>query len=73
MLGANLTNLFTGGHRVEDSSNGKNRFYWGALDYQWYPEACMSSGGFNTVQDFITPKYSPMASNEDGQSLDLCR
>ena len=43
------------------------RFYWGALDFMWYPEACWSRDGFATVQDFIDPKYPPMRADEDGQ------
>jgi hypothetical protein len=44
------------------------RFYWGSLDFMWYPEACWSNTGFVTVQDFITPKYGPMRADEDGQT-----
>jgi hypothetical protein len=44
------------------------RFYWGDLDFKWYPEASWSSTGFATVQDLITPKYAPMRADEDGQS-----
>jgi hypothetical protein len=43
------------------------RFYWGALDYQWYPEACRSSSGFETVQNFIDPKNNPMQDWQDGE------
>ncbi len=44
------------------------RFYWGSLDFMWYPEACWSNKGFATVQDFIDPKYPPMKADQDGQS-----
>jgi hypothetical protein len=44
------------------------RFYWGSLDFKWYPEACWSKDGFSTVQDFITPKYLPMNAAQDGDS-----
>jgi hypothetical protein len=44
------------------------RFYWGALDFMWYPEACWSRDGFATVQHFIDPKYPPMRADEDGQA-----
>ena len=42
------------------------RFYWGALDFQWYPEACWSADGFESVQKFIKPRWKPMSANEDG-------
>jgi hypothetical protein len=44
------------------------RFYWGDLDFKWYPEASWSLSGFASVQDLITPKYAPMKADEDGQS-----
>jgi hypothetical protein len=44
------------------------RFFWGSLDFMWYPEACWSSGSFVTVQNLIDPKYPPMKPDEDGQS-----
>jgi hypothetical protein len=44
------------------------RFYWGDLDFKWYPEASWSLTGYATVQDLITPKYAPMRADEDGQS-----
>jgi hypothetical protein len=44
------------------------RFYWGDLDFRWYPEASWSLDGFATVQDLIDPKYGPMDATEDGQS-----
>lgn len=43
------------------------RFYWGSLDFMWYPEASWSNTGYATVQDLITPKYPPMRADEDGQ------
>jgi len=43
------------------------RFYWGSLDFMWYPEACWSSDGFVTVQHLIDPKYPPMKIDEDGE------
>jgi hypothetical protein len=44
------------------------RFYWGDLDFRWYPEASWSRAGFASVQDLIDPKYDPMDATEDGQS-----
>ncbi len=48
------------------------RFYFGANDFQWYPEACWShvtrASGFQTVQDFIKPRWAPMNANEDGET-----
>ena len=43
------------------------KFYWGSLDFQWYPEASWNNTGYVTVRDFITPKYPPMRADEDGQ------
>jgi hypothetical protein len=43
------------------------RFYWGDLDFRWYPEASWSLAGFASVQDLITPRYAPMSAQEDGQ------
>lgn len=42
------------------------RFYWGALDFQWYPEACWSAEGFETVEKFIKPRWRPMSAGSDG-------
>jgi hypothetical protein len=42
------------------------RFYWGEYDFQWYPEACWSREGFETVQKFIKPRWDPMKATEDG-------
>lgn len=44
-----------------------NRFYWGDLDFKWYPEMCWSVTGFNTVTDFIVPRYAPMGSKDGDQ------
>jgi hypothetical protein len=43
------------------------RFYWGDLDFRWYPEASWSLAGFASVQDLINPRYAPMSAQEDGQ------
>jgi hypothetical protein len=43
------------------------RFYWGDLDFKWYPEASWSLTGFASVRDLITPKYAPMRADEDGE------
>jgi hypothetical protein len=66
VVGVNLTNLFTGWASVSKIFPLLTRFYWGALDFEWYPEACWSSPGFETVQNFITPRWDPMQSSEDG-------
>ncbi len=42
------------------------RFYWGEYDFQWYPEACWSREGFETVEKFIKPRWDPMKATEDG-------
>ena len=44
------------------------RFYWGNLDFMWYPEASWSNAGYAGVQDLITPKYPPMQADEDGET-----
>jgi hypothetical protein len=64
--GVNLTNLYAGWASVSKIFPLLTRFYWGSLDFEWYPEACWSSSGFETVQNFITPRWDPMQSGEDG-------
>jgi len=44
-----------------------SRFYWGNLDFRWYPEASSSQAGFETVQQLIDGRYQPMTAAEDGQ------
>ena len=44
------------------------RFYWGNLDYKWYPEASSSQSGFESVQQLIDGRYVPMTEDEDGQT-----
>jgi hypothetical protein len=58
--------LFEGWASVSKIFPLVTRFYWGALDFQWYPEACWSGEGFETVQKFITPRWAPMKATEDG-------
>jgi len=60
--------LFAGLAAVSKILPAVTRFYWGSLDFMWYPEASWSNSGYATVQDLITPKYSPMQADEDGQS-----
>jgi hypothetical protein len=60
--------LYTGLSSVSKILPLVTRFYWGSLDFMWYPEASMSANGYEGVQNFITPKYSPMDSKEDGQA-----
>jgi hypothetical protein len=60
------SNLFQGWASVSKILPLLTRFYWGALDFQWYPEACWASEGFQTVQKFIDPRWDPMQSGEDG-------
>jgi hypothetical protein len=60
--------LFAGWTSVSKIVPLMTRFYWGDLDFKWYPEASWSLTGYATVQDLITPKYAPMSANEDGQS-----
>jgi hypothetical protein len=43
------------------------RFYWGNLDFRWYPEASWSLDGYESVQKMIDERYDPMKPDEDGQ------
>jgi hypothetical protein len=58
--------LFSGWASVSKIFPLITRFYWGAMDFQWYPEACWSSEGFASVQKFIKPRWRPMPAGEDG-------
>lgn len=60
--------LFAGWTAVSKILPLMTRFYWGDLDFRWYPEASWSRAGFASVQDLIDPKYDPMDATEDGQS-----
>ena len=63
--------LFSGWASVSKIIPLVTRFYFGANDFQWYPEACWSNvteaSGFQTVEDFMKPTWPPMNSNEDGE------
>ncbi|MCX7824041.1 MAG: carbohydrate-binding family 6 protein [Verrucomicrobiae bacterium] len=37
------------------------RFFWGAIDIKWFPEACRSRGRFYTVRSFIVGDTMPGA------------
>lgn len=58
--------LFSGWASVSKIIPLVTRFYWGALDFQWYPEACWSAEGFESVQKFIKPRWRPMPAGADG-------
>ena len=60
--------VFNGLTAVSKIVPAMTRFYWGSLDFMWYPEASWSNAGYATVQDLITPKYPPMQADEDGQT-----
>ena len=47
--------LFSGWASVSKIIPLVTRFYWGALDFQWYPEACWSAEGFESVQNSSSP------------------
>ena len=66
--GASSADLFAAWTSVSKIIPLMTRFYWGDLDFRWYPEASWSLAGFASVQDLITPKYAPMSADEDGQS-----
>lgn len=58
--------LFEGWASVSKILPLTTRFYWGPMDFQWYPEACWSLAGFESVQKFIKPRWRPMNADEDG-------
>jgi hypothetical protein len=58
--------LFAGWASVSKILPLLTRFYWGALDFQWYPEACWSLDGFESVEKFIKPRWKPMSAGADG-------
>jgi hypothetical protein len=60
-------NLFAAWASVSKIIPLMTRFYWGDLDFRWYPEASWSLAGFASVQDLINPRYAPMSAQEDGQ------
>ncbi len=35
------------------------RFFWGDIDVKWFPEACITSGRFYTIKDFIMQGTMP--------------
>lgn len=37
------------------------RFFWGAIDLKWFPEACRRKSGFYTVRDFVEGGTMPGA------------
>jgi hypothetical protein len=37
------------------------RFFWGAIDVKWFPEACRRKDGFYTVRDFVEGETMPGA------------
>ena len=58
--------LFSGWASVSKVLPLVTRFYWGSLDFQWYPEACWSADGFESVEKFIKPRWRPMSAGADG-------
>ncbi len=73
--------LFTGMSKASKVYPLITRFYWGSLDYMWYPEASLSKDGYGTdaqedigylsVNSFIEPKYPPMKTDQDGQAITM--
>jgi hypothetical protein len=61
------SNLFDGWASVSRILPLYTRFYWGNLDFKWYPEASWSQSGFESVQQLIDGRYVPMTADEDGQ------
>ena len=77
--GVESSNLFAGWTSMSKIIPLLTRFYWGSLDFMWYPEACWSNTGFATVQNLIDPEVSaderrrrrPVPPNHVGQGV--CR
>ncbi len=61
-------NLYSGFAAVSKILPLYTRFFWGDLDFKWYPEASMSNNGYLGVQKLIDPLYPPMTSSQDGQA-----
>jgi hypothetical protein len=62
-------NLYVGLASVSKVFPLITRFFWGGLDFQWYPEASFNQDkGYLGVQAFIDPTYSPMSPREDGEA-----
>jgi hypothetical protein len=66
--GARSDTLFEGWATVSKIIPLMTRFYWGSLDFMWYPEASWSLDGFESVQKMIDGRYKPMSASEDGES-----
>ena len=64
--GVSSRNLYEGWATVSKIFPLITRFYWGEYDFQWYPEACWSREGFETVEKFIKPRWDPRTATEDG-------
>jgi hypothetical protein len=64
-------NLYTGLASVSKVLPLVTRFFWGALDFMWYPEASLKQGGYLGVQALIDPLYAPMDASQDGQAQRL--
>lgn len=62
------TALFDGWTSVSKILPLFTRFYWGNLDFRWYPEASWSQSGFESVQQLIDGRYQPMTADEDGET-----
>lgn len=62
-------NLYVGLASVSKILPLVTRFFWGALDFQWYPEASFNQdNGYLGVKAFIDPVYDPMNAKEDGDA-----
>jgi hypothetical protein len=53
---AKLSEALTAASRIIPQTT---RFFWRDLDFKWFPEACVQSSGFFTVQDFAQGETMP--------------
>ncbi|MEO6754485.1 MAG: carbohydrate-binding family 6 protein [Opitutus sp.] len=55
----NATTLFAASCTASKIFPEITRFHWGDIDIRWFPEACIRSGKFLTVRDFIIQVTMP--------------
>lgn len=75
---ANSQKLFTALSKASKVYPWITRFYWGSLDYMWYPESSQSKDGegslaqkdvgYVSVQAFADARYAPMSTTQDGST-----
>jgi hypothetical protein len=60
-VGADVPKLTTAWADASKTFPFITRFFWGAIDLKWFPEACRQKTGFYTVRDFIEGGAMPGA------------